>query len=642
MSGLLSRSLSVSIVLAVGAAAYGQPRERDVWHAYLADGQRYGGVHTTVTKLPDGNFRYAVESRVLIDLFGAQKQEMTGRTEYVVTPGYEPVSMTSTRRLASGEISASARARDGSLHITTESGDSKHTRTIDLTGGLIPEVCLDDWLHEQSADREKATVRVFRDEGWSVETVTLTRRSRDASGSLWHVEPAGEIGRGTVAFDADGIMRETQLEVPKMHLRRCTAEQAADIDYRVLDGRYVLTFPLDADISGPERLTELTVKLTWKDIPLEQFELEDWRQRLLVKSERGGDYEAILRIDPPRELKSDHSYPCDDKKLAPYLAETHFIKPKHEGIAAAARKVVADKKTALAAVRALSKWVHGYIEGALIAETLSGPDVLARQTGKCSEYSTLFASLARSVGIPARIALGERMVAGQWMGHMWNEAYVGEWIPVDASSNEVGHTFALLKFIHSDSVMGTQSLRWALTDSLDISIESFKLRPSKLAEKYRTGIEGNVYTNTDFACRLTAPVKDWTIADKSKPGVVTIRFRIPDRDDVNIHFVAFGLPPGTEPKTIIDARQNLFRGRYEDFAVQMDEACDVDGAKGHTIRFRRAALGDETKPMLTTEVVWQRGSFGYLLNLIADEQAHEEYAPRFQKLLAGYEYLKDE
>ncbi|MCH8083195.1 MAG: hypothetical protein IH885_03055 [Myxococcales bacterium] len=98
MSGLLSRSLSVSIVFSVCAAAYGQPRERDVWHAYVADGKRYGRVHTTVTKLPDGNFSFVSESRLLLDMFGAQRQEITAHTECVTSPALRPVSRYSILR----------------------------------------------------------------------------------------------------------------------------------------------------------------------------------------------------------------------------------------------------------------------------------------------------------------------------------------------------------------------------------------------------------------------------------------------------------------------------------------------------------------------------------------------------------------
>ena len=44
--------------------------------------------------------------------------------------------------------------------------------------------------------------------------------------------------------------------------------------------------------------------------------------------------------------------------------------------------------------------------------------------------------------------------------------------------------------------------------------------------------------------------------------------------------------------------------------------------------------------MGTTEVAWTKGSFGYLLNLIAEESAHDKHLDDFQKLLASFELLK--
>ena len=81
------------LILACGqTVVLAQPVERDVWHEITHQGQRYGYRHTTVTKLADGNFRFDVEARALIDLLG-QKSEIVERAQFVVTPSYRPVSM---------------------------------------------------------------------------------------------------------------------------------------------------------------------------------------------------------------------------------------------------------------------------------------------------------------------------------------------------------------------------------------------------------------------------------------------------------------------------------------------------------------------------------------------------------------------
>ena len=208
------------------------------------------------------------------------------------------------------------------------------------------------------------------------------------------------------------------------------------------------------------------------------------------------------------------------------------------------------KTDALEAVKALSAWMLKNVEAALIAETLTGPEVLACRKGKCSEFATLFASLARAVGIPTRIALGERMIPGQWGGHMWNEVYVGRWIPVDAGANEVGTSFVLVKLIDHETVEGTQPLRQALPASFGIAIKDHRSKPSSLAGKFKTGIVGRIYTNAELGCRMTAPGDDWSIEEVKEPGAMVLRFKVPEKGkgDVQLHFVAFSLPVPLEPK----------------------------------------------------------------------------------------------
>lgn len=643
MSHARSRTFASIALLVVSAAARGAPLERDVWYAFVDGAQRYGYEHVRVLELPDGNFSYLSESRILIDLFGVQRQEITGRGEYVVSPSLRPISLEFVSTRMSGTMRATGRMQGDELTVTVTRAGIETTNTFRVRSSkpLIPFVCLDDWLASLPAETERATVRLLGEENWQIQTAVVTRERRNATGTAWQVDIDDGQMQGTIVSDVDGIVRERVFEIPKLHVTRCTAEEAQDIDYRTLDGRYLLTFPLDKFISAPHRLTSLTVRLNWGDIPLDEFELQDDRQKLLEQSEKDGRFTAVVKITPATAITQPARYPITGDEHRPFLAETQYIKPHDEDIIAAARQAVKGTENALEAVRALSAWVQGYIEAGMIAETLSGPEVLACKKGKCSEFSTLFASLSRSIGIPTRIVLGERMVAGQWVGHMWNEAYVGRWITVDAGANEVGESFSLLKFIHSDTVNGTQPLRWKLTTTLNISITEFELSPSGLAGQYETGIDGNVYTNADYACRLPSPVATWEIEDKSKPGVVTVRFRIPGADDVLIHFVAFAVPPDTPPKSTIDARLSFFRSRYKQFKVIKNEPCIVQGAAGHTLRFARVSADDPANKYLTTEVVWVRGSFGYLLNLIAPESGHAKYLPEFEKLLAAVEHLGD-
>ncbi len=407
-------------------------------------------------------------------------------------------------------------------------------------------------------------------------------------------------------------------------IRRSSAEQARDIAYRKIDGRDALMFPLGKEVGPSELLESLTVELKWKDIGFERFRLEDDRQHVIEKSQEGDQYRAVVRIEAPKPLSAPARLPIAGPEFAPYLGESRFIKPRDERIIAVAREVTRGKTDALEAVKALSTWMLKNIEPSLIAETLTGPEVLACRKGKCSEFASLFASLARAAGIPTRIALGERMIPGQWGGHMWNEVYVGRWIPVDAGANEVGTSFVLVKLIDHETVEGTQPLRQALPASFAIAIKDHRSKPSSLAGKFRTGIAGRVYTNAELGCRMTAPGEDWSIEEVKEPGAMVLRFKPPEtgKGDVQLHFVAFSLPVPLEPKMILIPRRKYYEKNVKDFAVIADETNPVKGLAGHRLEFRMTS--GTGKPRRGFEVLWRKPGSGYLLTLNAEEPAFEE------------------
>jgi transglutaminase-like putative cysteine protease len=71
--------------------------------------------------------------------------------------------------------------------------------------------------------------------------------------------------------------------------------------------------------------------------------------------------------------------------------------------------------------------------------------VLRTKVGDCNEHTALYVAMARSIGIPARIAVGltyVRGISGAFYYHAWPEVYIedgptrGMWLPVDPTLNE--------------------------------------------------------------------------------------------------------------------------------------------------------------------------------------------------------------
>lgn len=621
------------------AAADG-PQPRETWHAYVTEDQRYGYEHISVERQDDGNIAYRLERRLLVDLLG-QKQEISEKGTYVVRPDYSPVSLELERSQLSGAVRIRGRVEGDNFALTYERDGLHRTGAVPLASPLLFQVCLGDWLVGRLPGTDPATFAVLNETTLAADRATVRRRKTAASGSVWDVDLGPELGQGWMEFDAEGH-RETVFRVPRLHLRRSTAEAARTISHRRYPDRELLLFPVDQPLGPLHRLDSLSIRVTCDGVPFDQFQFEDERQRIVRRSQEGEELDILLTIQPARLSDTELPYPVRGDDFAGALAETHYIKPHDRDISRQARDWTAGTDTALAAVRALSEGVFKHMQGgSLITETLTGPEVLQCKQGKCSEYSILFASAARSIGIPTRIVLGMRITNGSWVGHMWNEAWVGRWVTVDSTVDEVGDSLALLKLIHSDTVTGTQPLRWAVTDSLQVSIERVETDPDVAAAGLKTGIDGPVYTNAEFQCRLTAPETSWTLEDVSaaRLKVPTIRIRPPQRDDVLIHFVVIDAPAAFTPGVLMSVRNARFKTIFKDYKVLKDEEYRKDGLTGRILVFQRLAGKTDDRLMKTTEVLWSDGSACYLLNLIAGEAAHDEFAADFYKLLRSFESL---
>ena len=123
-----------------------------------------------------------------------------------------------------------------------------------------------------------------------------------------------------------------------------------------------------------------------------------------------------------------------------YLKSTIFI-PTDGKVREIAQSVIKDKKTISEKARAVYQWV---VENTVRDPNVKGcgtgevEKVLEKLSGKCADISSVFVSIARAAGIPAREVFGlrlgkkdeEDMTGGH---HCWAEFYVPGygWVPAD-------------------------------------------------------------------------------------------------------------------------------------------------------------------------------------------------------------------
>ncbi len=121
-----------------------------------------------------------------------------------------------------------------------------------------------------------------------------------------------------------------------------------------------------------------------------------------------------------------------------YLGFTELTEP-NEQIVGKAKELKG--KTALTTIRNLTNWVNSNMRYDLNARSdQDAKEIFENRRGVCIEYSHLFISMARSLGLDTRYVAGYVKVNDKWQSHAWAQVKVPDqgWIHVDPTFAEIG------------------------------------------------------------------------------------------------------------------------------------------------------------------------------------------------------------
>jgi transglutaminase-like putative cysteine protease len=125
-----------------------------------------------------------------------------------------------------------------------------------------------------------------------------------------------------------------------------------------------------------------------------------------------------------------------------YLAAEPLLESDDPLIRAEAENAVNGVEGDRARVERLTRYVNGLLDKKPTVSLPSAREVLRTRVGDCNEHTALFVAMARSLGIPARIAVGLVYMHGAFYYHAWPEVYITErsglglWLPVDPTLNQ--------------------------------------------------------------------------------------------------------------------------------------------------------------------------------------------------------------
>ncbi|MCP4698772.1 MAG: transglutaminase domain-containing protein [Gammaproteobacteria bacterium] len=222
----------------------------------------------------------------------------------------------------------------------------------------------------------------------------------------------------------------------------------------------------DRTLGDPHKVKRL--KMTASGIPDDLIMAAPGQK--IIRGKQDGLYD--IEINP----YGDFHVKATEDEIQDALAETLTYPIRHPDVVKLAKKAVGNTVARGEKVDQLTHFVYGYIKTDYHASPLNVFDIMAKKQGDCSEYATLFTTLARSAGIPARTVRG-LVYAGDeeqaFVLHAWNEVVMdGLWTPVDASWNEVTINATHVRF----PVNMTDEFRMmAMTPDIDFKIQSVEL-----------------------------------------------------------------------------------------------------------------------------------------------------------------------
>ncbi len=248
---------------------------------------------------------------------------------------------------------------------------------------------------------------------------------------VWLVDSSQE-GRTPVrmVFTEDGeLVRLESAELLVRTVTQAEAEREAPL------ARVNSTVPLDFELPAWDNFSSLVYQLE---------PAADWRKHLTpceyyTLNDDGGTLEVTLNRVAPR-LRKDSLPMQVPPEIQPYLEKAENIWPHKREIQNLARDIIRGEKDALRAVALLAGWVNQKVQFQQRDALNNGPlRTIESRRGDCSEHADLFASLARSLGLPTRHCKGLIIQRERAVYHTWCEVWIaGNWVPVDTTVNRVG------------------------------------------------------------------------------------------------------------------------------------------------------------------------------------------------------------
>jgi len=356
------------------------------------------------------------------------------RGRVTVGRNYQPISVEDRAIEGSQVVEFAAHWRGDSLHVERGVAEHRIAAAAKIAAAAVPvEVALLKLWHEGRVRKGR------RDSLYIVDYDYLTSRKLRFDVDVAENLIADARFRVRISTVADSLREErlVWVDAKGRPLRQLNPRTGAE-ELRVDETRARSWVPpgrgrsawLSHPLEDPSAIEELVVVLPDS---LQELEfVEDRRQELRVGAD--GRMQLIVR-SVPYAGRGALEIPIRGAEWAPYLESSLYIQAADPRIRALALRLRGTERDAWKVALRLRRWVYDHMvprnTNVRFKSTL---EVLEDMEGTCSEYAVLFIALCRSVGLPARAAVGFLVAeSGELVLHIWAQIYAGEWIDLDPS-----------------------------------------------------------------------------------------------------------------------------------------------------------------------------------------------------------------
>jgi hypothetical protein len=456
---LLQRDFFITTVNPEESSAIAQAAREEYQSIYFHN-RKIGYVATTFEPRDDGRITLDQKAGMVLNVAGG-KHPVNLHLEAVITADSRLQDFVFSFRSPFYRMQADGRSSGNSVSFTLATGSTTIRERIDLPAPPMLSTSRRDYLLQPGITvGEKVRIPWFDPLSLTAKDSVIEYRGRDKVlihgrvQSLPHFIETVAGARISSWLDDRGDVQKEESPAGFVFLKEPKFKALADSD-EIPDLLAAVAARLNGVMPPLDGLEQIRYRLHFPDDGA--FDLHSGRQQYA---------DGILTVTreslppAPGGASGGTADPAD-------LAASRMVQTGHPKLTELAGRITAGSTSPVEKLRAIAAWVHANLEKRPVLGLPDALTILDSRIGDCNEHAVLFAALARTAGIPCRIASGVMFLNDAFYYHAWNEVGIdGQWISVDTTINQLPADLGHIKFVEGE--FGDQMRIGALLGQLSI------------------------------------------------------------------------------------------------------------------------------------------------------------------------------